>query len=95
MKYSPATGLHHLIKCMFLFISAQWATCAPNPWSSVYPTIAFPCTSYCKYDVDGNNNLTPNCVQAPFSTNGGCTDCDSLLFVLQNGGNCIPHLINS
>jgi hypothetical protein len=66
----------------------------PSLWSSTYPTIAFPCTSYCKYNIDSNNNLSPDCSQAAaFTVNGGCTDCDALLFVLQQGF-CIPHLYN-
>ena len=52
------------------------------------------CSAFCGYLVNGNGNLDPGCGGYSPGANGGCTYCDSRVFV-NAGGNCVPHMINS
>ncbi len=77
-----------------LFTIIYCFVCAPNLYGSFNCPGINPCTAFCKYAVTTSNSLSAQCSSGQ-TVNGGCTACDSLLFTLEPGGFCIPHLFNS
>ena len=82
------------VSVLLLWAVLGGVLCAPNWFGSVCLAGFYPCTAYCMYSIDSGHNLLPECVAGRLA-NGGCLACDTLLFTMEPGGFCVPHLFSS